>query len=239
MRTIRLAGAVMVLAMGFPATAQAQDACTRLQAQSDAFKAELDQAFALMQQRDIAGASKLLPRLEEHLGRVPAAMPGPQRCGAQVAVFDHHQFIRFDTLRRAGKPVPGYPAGTAFVEKPLNFHPLAYAVGWLHYENGAYDKALAAYAKGLAIAPGDHDLSNEYVATLLNQKNYAAIVPFVDRFMAADTDIDSKARASMLGCKAIAQVVQGDASGGKATLALAMQLDPASETLKGLAAQLE
>lgn len=238
MNKIALAGAALALALS-AAPALAQDACAKLQAQSDSFKPDLEAAFKLMQARDIAGATVMLPKLEAYLARVPAATPAPQRCGAEVQVYDYHQYLRFDALQKAGKPVPGYAAGTNFVYKALELNSLAYAVGWLHYENKAFDKALVAFNKGLAIAPGDHDLANEVAATLINQQNYAALIPFVDKFLASDSDLEPKGRASMLGGKAIAQAAQGDRVGAKATITLATQLDPANEGLKGLAAQLQ
>ncbi len=238
MRAIILAGAAL-LGMGLPATAQAADGCTAHQAERDSFETDLTEAFKRMQARDIPAATQLLPKLETYLSHIPAMVPAPQRCGADVLVYDHHQFLRFTALQAAGKPVPGYAAGTKFVEKALDFNALAYAVGWLHYENKAFDKALAAYAKGLAIAPSDHDLSNEYVATLLNRSDYKGVIAFVDEFLRTDTDVDAKARASFMGAKAIAQWRLGDTPAAKATAAAALQVDPANETMKNFAAQLK
>jgi tetratricopeptide (TPR) repeat protein len=222
-----------------PVAAQAADGCAAHQADKDAFSGDLGEAFKLMQARDIPGATKFLPKLEAHLARLPAAMPAPQRCGTDVLVYDHHQFLRFTTLQKAGKPVPGYAAGTSFVEQALDFNSLAYAVGWLHFENKDFDKALTAYAKGLAIAPGDHDLSNEYVATLISQSNFAGVVPFVDAFLGSDTDLDAKSRGAFLGAKAIAQWKLGNTAGAKVTAAASLRLDPDNENIKTLAAQLQ
>jgi tetratricopeptide (TPR) repeat protein len=237
MKAIILAGAAL-LGMVSPVAAQAADGCTAHQAEKNAFSADLTAAFALMEKRDIAGATQLLPKLEAYLARSPASMPAPQTCGTEVIVYDHHQFLRFTALQAAGRPVPGYAKDTKFTESALDFNSLAYAVGWLRYENKNFDKALAAYAKGLAIAPGDHDLSNEYVATLLNQGNYAGVIGFVDQFLGSDTDIDAKAKGAFLGAKAIAQWKLGNTPAAKATAAAALQLDPGNESIKSFAATL-
>lgn len=233
---MRLFTLVAAMLLAAPA-AHAADACTTLEARTAAFEPDLKAAFELMKARDIAGARKYLPKLEAYFAAIPATMPQPARCGAEVAVFDYHQYLRFTELTGAGKTVPGYPAGTKFTFKLLDLNALAYAVGWLNYENQNFDKALAAYTKGLSIAPGDHDLSSEYVATLMQQKNYAPIIPFADTYLSGDTDISPKARASMMGGKAIAQTLTGNKAGGRATLEAAVKLDPQNQTLKDLLAQ--
>ncbi len=54
---------------------------------------------------------------------------------------------------------------------------------------------MAAYQKGLAIAPNNHDLVNEVLATHMNLKTFDELVAFADRFLATDADSDDQVRS--------------------------------------------
>jgi tetratricopeptide (TPR) repeat protein len=238
MKVIGLCGAAMALAMTVP-SARAADGCTAYDAQAAAIQPDVTTAFALMQKRDIPAATAMLPKLEALLAQLPATAPAPQRCKTDVLVYDHHQYLRFTTLQAAGKPVPSFPKGTHFVEKHLPFVELSYAVGWLKYENKDFAGAKLAYAKGLAVGPGDHDLTSEYVATLLNQEDYASIPPFIDKFLAGDADMDNAARSKLVAAKAISQAGAGNRAAAKVTIQQALQLDPNNKDAISINAQLK
>ncbi len=127
-RITALSAAGLALAALAPGAAFAQAGCTAYDAQSEAINPVLDSAFGLMADGKVADGIALLPQLEPLLDGVPAKMPAPEKCGADVLVFDTHQLTEFQALQAAGKRVPGYAQGTNFVGKSLPFEGLAYAV---------------------------------------------------------------------------------------------------------------
>ncbi|HWU96412.1 MAG TPA: hypothetical protein VN029_12500, partial [Sphingomonas sp.] len=190
---------------------------------------DIDRVFALMKAQDRPGFTALLPALQKRYAALPAAMPAAERCGAEVRVYDAHQYLAYEAAKKAGKPIDGFPASSNFVLTNLHYAELAYAVGWIQYEMEDFAGARASYAKGLAIAPNQHDLTKEYVATLLSLSAYAELVPFVDRFLASDRDLVGTERANLIAAKGIALVAQNDLPGATAAANQARALDVSNE----------
>ncbi|WP_213981727.1 hypothetical protein [Sphingomonas sp. dw_22] len=226
MGMIRIVRAAAALALLVPVSAQAQGICEAYARQSAELKPDFDKAFQLMQARDIAALKTMLPALQARLDKIAPAPIPTQRCGAEVRVYDAHQFATIMALRKAGKPVPGFAADANFVSTELNFGNLAYVVGWIQYELGDFEAARIAYAKGLAIAPDEHNLTKEYVAVLLNQNKFAEIVGFLDRFLASDTDLQGGERADLIAIKGLSQAATGDLAGAQAASAQVKAIDP-------------
>lgn len=190
---------------------------------------DLDKAFALMKAQDKPGFTAMLPALQKLYAALPATMPMAERCGAEVRVYDEHQYLAYDAAKKAGKAIDGFPAGSTFVLSNLHYAELAYAVGWIQYEMQDFVGAKASYAKGLAIAPNQHDLTKEYVATLLSLSAYAEMPPFVDRFLASDKDLAGAERANLIAAKGIALIAQNDLPGATDAAKQAKALDANNE----------
>lgn len=203
--------------------------CEDKAAWAAAAQPEIEKAFALMKAQDRPGFAALLPTLEKRYAPLPAAMPAPERCGDEVRVYDEHQYLAYADAAKAGRAIDGFPAGSNFVLANLHYAELAYAVGWIQYEMEDYAAAKASYAKGLAIAPNQHDLAKEYVATLLSLSAYGEMAPFIDKFLAGDRDMDGPGRANLIAAKGIGFIALGDMPGAANAANQAKALDPNNE----------
>jgi tetratricopeptide (TPR) repeat protein len=220
--------AVAAIALIAPITAQA-GSCEDKAAWAAATKPDIDKTFALMKAQDKPGFTAMLPALQKRYAALPAAMPVAERCGGDVRVYDEHQFLAYDAAKKAGKPIDGFPASSNFVLTNLHYAELAYAVGWIQYEMEDFAGAKASYAKGLAIAPNQHDLTKEYVATLLSLSAYADMPPFIDRFLASDKDSAGAERANLIAAKGIGLAGLGDMPAATRAANEAKAIDPNNE----------
>ncbi|MBB4838797.1 tetratricopeptide (TPR) repeat protein [Sphingomonas kyeonggiensis] len=223
-----LVATVAAIALLSPAAALA-GSCEDKAAFAARVQPDIDKAFALMKAQDKPGFTALLPALQKHYATLPAAMPAAERCGAEVRVYDEHQYLAYDAAKKAGKAIDGFPADSNFVLTNLHYAELAYAVGWIQYEMQDFAGAKASYAKGLAISPNQHDLTKEYVATLLSLSAYGEMPPFVDRFLASDKDLAGAERANLIAAKGIALVAQNDMAGATNAANQAKALDANNE----------
>ncbi|MDG2532962.1 hypothetical protein P6144_04840 [Sphingomonas sp. HITSZ_GF] len=220
--------AIAALAALAPSAAQA-GSCEDKAAWAAAAQPEIDKAFGLMKAQDKTGFAAMLPALQKRYATLPAAMPAAERCGNEVRVYDEHQFLAYSEAKKAGKAIDGFPASSNFVLVNLHHTELAYAVGWIQYEMEDYAGAKASYYKGLAIAPNQHDLTKEYVATLLSLSAYLEIPRFVERFLAADKDLAGPERANLIAAKGIALMGLKDRIGADKAAKEALAIDPANE----------
>lgn len=238
MKKLAAISALGLAALMVPGAAQAQSGCTAYDAQAKTINPTLNKAVDLIGDQKVEEGKVLLPDLEALLAKVPAKFLAPQRCGPDVLVFDNHQFAEFQEARQAGKAVQGYSADTNFVFRDTPFADLAYITGWLTYENGDFDKALTYYQKGLVIAPNDHNLVNEVLATMIQQSDGPGLIAFSEKFLATDTDADSKVRSNVMLSKAIGQAFQGDTDAALVSTDLALELWPESENAQDMKASL-
>ncbi|MEP9360507.1 hypothetical protein [Sphingomonas sp. KR3-1] len=190
---------------------------------------DIDKTFALMKAQDKPGFTAMLPALQKRFATLPATMPAAERCGSEVRVYDDHQFAAYTAAKQAGRAIDGFPASSTFVMRNLHYAELAYAVGWIQYEMEDYAGAKASYAKGLAIAPNQHDLTKEYVATLLGLSAYADIPPFIDKFLATDKDLEAQGRANLIAAKGIGFAGAGNMAAAATAANEAKALDPTNE----------
>jgi tetratricopeptide (TPR) repeat protein len=190
---------------------------------------DLDKTFALMKAQDKPGFTAMLPALQNRFAALPAAMPAAERCGNEVRVYDEHQYLAYDAAKKAGKVIDGFPASSNFVLTNTRYAELAYAVGWIQYEMEDYAGAKASYYKGLTIAPNQHDLTKEYVATLLSMSAYMEVPRFVEKFIASDTDLAGPERANLIAAKGIALFALKDQVGARNAANQAKALDANNE----------
>lgn len=200
----RLLAVSLIAAAGYAAPAFAQDNCdahfTRSQGMTDA----LTEAFAAMQAKDAARMARSLPPLEALLNAVPATEIKPELCGNRINAYSRYHYARLSFLRANGVDT-GFPKDLLIVKQPdLNHSSLAYAIGWIKYEQGDFAGALVAFEKGLAINPHSNDLQNEYLATLMQLRRYADVVAYADKVLMNEFDITDETRAKFYKARGVA-----------------------------------
>jgi tetratricopeptide (TPR) repeat protein len=223
-----LLSTIAAIALIAPGAALA-GSCEDKAAFAAAVQPDIDKVFALMKAQDKPGFTAMLPALQKRYAALPAAMPVAERCGNEVRVYDEHQFAAYTAAKQAGRAIDGLPASSNFVLSNLHYAELAYAVGWIQYEMEDFAGARASYGKGLALAPNQHDLTKEYVATLLGLSAYAEIPPFIDKFLATDHDIDPPGRANLIAAKGIGFAGAGNVVAAAKAANEAKALDPNNE----------
>jgi len=207
----RLLAASLIAAAGYATPAFAQDSCdahfTRSQGMTDA----LTEAFAAMQTRDAARMAKVLPEMESLLNALPAAEIKPEVCnGDRINAYSRFHYARLNFLRASGADT-GFPNDLLIVKQPdLNHSSLAYATGWIKYEQGDFAGALAAFEKGLAIDPHSNELQNEYLATLIQLHRYTDVVAYTDKTLMNEFDITDELRAKLYKARGVALFATDD-----------------------------
>lgn len=161
-------------------------------------------AYDAMNAKDAASYSKLLPALERELNALPATEVKAEACGGNhVNAYTVQQYTELSTLKARGLDT-GFPANLPIVKQPdLNQGALAYAVGWLKYEQGNFDGALAAYSKGLAMFPHDANLQNEYLATLIQAQRYKDVIAYADKVLASTFVLEDSAIAKVYHARGV------------------------------------
>ncbi|HVY20034.1 MAG TPA: tetratricopeptide repeat protein, partial [Bauldia sp.] len=151
----------------------------------------------------------ILPVIEAELDALPATEIKAESCTDHINAYTLAQFIELSTLRAHGVAT-GFPDDLPIVKQPdLNQLSLAYAVGWIRYEQGDFDGALAAYGKGLVMFPHSVELQNEYAATLIQLNRPEDVVTFVDKVLGDTYDLDDVARAKMFAARGVALNLEG------------------------------
>ncbi len=197
--------------------------CDAYFTQSQALGPLLDPAVKALAAHDSATLIALLPSLQPQLDALPATEVRPEVCsGNHINAYTRHQFIELGVQRAHGVDT-GLPAGLPLVKQPdLNQAGLAFVVGWARYEQKDYDGGLAALGKGLAMFPHDHALLNEYAATLVQLRQGAQVVTFVDGALANTYDLDDRERSTLYVARATGLLMLHalDASEQNLTIAL-------------------
>ena len=196
--------------------------------QSVALAPSLSPAFQAMSAREMTKLTAMLPDLEKQLQGLTPYEIAPEVCGGtHINAYTSYQFTELSTLRAHGVDI-GMPAALPIIKQPdLNQGALAYAVGWIKYEQKDFDGALAAYSKGLAMFPHDHNLQSEYIGTLLQLQRGQDTVNFADSVLEHTYDMDDGTRAKMFAARAIGLLFMGaiDAADDSFTISLYYRYD--------------
>ncbi len=152
----------------------------------------------------------LLPALSKQLDGLMPYEIKPEVCGGDhINAYTTYQFSELTILRAHNVDI-GLPANLPIVKQPdLTLGALAYAVGWIRFEQQDYEGALSAFGKGLAMFPHDHTLQSEYIGTLLQLKRASQAVSFIDTVLSDTTDLDDETRSKMFAGRGIGFVMQG------------------------------
>lgn len=208
LRHFGLPALVAAAALCVPAVASAS--CEDYFSASRDLADPLASAYDAMSKKDSAVYASILPGLKARLDALPAAEIKAELCTDHVNAYTLAQYIELSTLKAHGVAT-GFPTGLPIVKQPdLNQSALAYAVGWIEYEQGDYDAALAAYGKGLAMFPQSQELENEYAATLIQLNRPEEVVTFVDKVLNGTYDLDDSSRAKMYAARGVALSLEGD-----------------------------
>lgn len=187
------------------AAAVATTTCDAYFAQSAAMSSSLGDAFRAMQAHDITTLGTLLPGLKAQLSGLPMTEIKPETCdGTHINAYTQYQYFELSVLR-ARSVNTGLPATLPLVKQPaLNQALLPYAIGWTLFEQKDFEGALAVYSKGLAMFPHDHNLQNEYAATLLALGRNADGVAYIDSVLNGTYDLSDEDRAKLFAGRGFA-----------------------------------
>lgn len=225
-----LSAIAFALAVGAP-LAHAQDACeTNLAASRDMAQLVVD-AFAAIKAKDRAAQDKIQPQLEATFNKLPAAEIKPVLCGTtHIDTYTPDQFAELSFLREHGVDI-GFPKNTPIVKQPqLNQENLAYAVGWIKYEQGNFPAALTIFEKALKIYPDSPELQNEYLATLMQLKRYADLSAAGERFITSSYLMADTTRSKIYQAMALAQINLGQNDDAKQSAQVAVYYDSNDST---------
>lgn len=226
----RLFAVSLIVAVGYATPALAQDSCDAHFTRSQGMTEALTEAFTVMQTKDAAGMARSLPKLEALLNAVPATEIKPELCGNRINAYSRYHYARLSFLRANGVDT-GFPKDALIVKQPdLNHSSVAYAIGWIRYEQGDFAGALAAFEKGLAIDPHNNDLQNEYIATLAQLGRYADVVSFADKTLMREFDIADQTRAKLYKARGVALFANGDLKASLDSLTVALRYQRDEET---------
>ncbi|MEI9904676.1 MAG: tetratricopeptide repeat protein [Asticcacaulis sp.] len=190
----------------------------------------LTKAFTAMNAKDTASYATILPQLTQLLDSFPASEIAAETCTDHINTYSAYQYTELSILR-AHKVASGFSDTLPLVKQPeLNHIQLAYAVGWINYEQGNYEAALAAYGKGLAMFPHNHELQNEYAATLLQLDRSEDAVTFVTQVLSDTYDLDDTMRGKMYAALGVAEVQEGDTENAESNLNVAQLYNYTDDT---------
>lgn len=216
------AGATVLMAGAAPALAQ--EHCEALFARSRAMSDPLAKAYDMMRSKDMSQAATTLATLEPMLNALPAVEIKPEVCGGDhINAYTTYQNLELN-LKRAAGISSGFDNSLPIVKQPdLNQSALAYAVGWIKYEQGDFTGAKAAYAKGLAMFPHSHDLQNEYLAVMLQLNDAQGVVNYADQLLSDTHDYDDATRAKIYAARGAGEMVLGNDDEADSTFSVSLQ----------------
>jgi len=196
--------------------------------QSQALAPSLSAGFQAMASKDPAKMAAALPELEKQLaGLVPYEIRAEACGGDHINAYTDYQYFELSALRSRGVDI-GLPANLPIVKQPdMNQGPLAFAVGWIKYEQKDFNGALAAFSKGLAMYPHEHGLQNEYIASLIELRRGQDVVTFVDGVFENTNDLTDELRGSLFVSRALGLLMIGafDAADESFTVSLYYRYD--------------
>lgn len=211
--------------------ASAQDSCNAHFTRSSGLTTLVSDAYAAMSAKTSADYVRLLPGLEKELNALPAAEIKPEVCdGNHINAYTVHQYAELSALKAHGVPT-GFPADLPIVKQPdLNQAGLAYAVGWIKYEQSDFAGAQAAYAKGLALFPHDVALQQENLAVLMQLARYADVIAFADKILTDGTAMDDVTRGKSYSARGLALYSQGDLKGADDMMGVSLKYNNIADT---------
>jgi len=230
-KLLALSTMALVMALHGPAShAQGSQTCDGYFDASQKMSSILQKAFDAINAKNAADQAAVLPAIESELNKLAAVEVKPEVCnGNHINAYTQHQFLELSTLRAKGVDI-GFPANLPIVKQPnLNQGSLAYAVGWIKFERGDFNAALPAYEKGLAMFPHDHNLQNEYLATLIRLQRYKDTIAFSDKILANTYDFDDETRSKILFARGIAFYSDNQLDDAKEALKVAKRYNDTDE----------
>lgn len=217
-------------ALGAAPAAMAQT-CDAYFEKSKALAPVVTEAYAAMSPANPKAMATALPKLEAEFNKLPATEIKAELCnGNHINAYTDHQFAELNALRAHGLAT-GFPADVPLVKQPdMNHAPLAYAVGWIKYEQGNFDGALVAYAKGLAMFPHNQDLQNEYLATLMQLKRFGDVVDFSGKILSENLVTTDKGLGKIYAARAVAQMALNQYKEADESFTASLNYDSNDET---------
>jgi tetratricopeptide (TPR) repeat protein len=204
----------------------------------DAAREKADQALAmsaldLIQAHDMDKLNALLPDLETALGHAPDAPSYPEHCGDSLILYSD-EMSDFLTLSAM---VAGHEKafGASKVEQraALPYPLLAFVVGWIYFENGDFQSAHDAYAKGLENDPDYGSLILEDTLALAALHRSPEALAQLDAYLARNPDLPDEMRANALRKRGYVLIELERWDEAETTYKDSLKLDPDNETARG------
>lgn len=213
--------------------AHAQDPCEANLEASRKMAQVVSDAFVAIKAKDRPAQDKSLPAIEAVFTKLPATEIKPVTCSnAHIDVYTPDQFTRLSLLRANGVDT-GYPTNVPIVKQPrLNQENLAFAVGWIKYEQQNYTGALASFEKALKMYPDSPELQNEYLATLMQLKRYSDLVAAAEGYLQNSYLMTDATRSKVYQAMALAQANLNQKDAAKQSAQVAVYYDNNDSTLQ-------
>lgn len=199
-------------------------------------KADTDianRAMLIMQQHDQAKLNQMLPDLKAALNHAPDMPAKPEHCDDTINVYSDKlsdMLIITAMLQGHEKDI----GATEVVQKGASAYPLlAFVVGWIEYENGDYQSAHEAYAKGLKNDPDYHSLVMEDTLALAFMGRSAEGLQQLDAYLARNEDLDDSDAAAAQRKRGYVLVELGRWGEAEKAYKASLKLDPGNTIAKG------
>jgi tetratricopeptide (TPR) repeat protein len=218
---------------GMPADVQTIDCQTHDAAREKADRDLAMAAIELMKTHDLAGLNDSLPTLKTALAHAPDAPARPERCGDTVIVYSDQMS---DMLAISGL-LAGHEKDTGATKveqrEALPYPLLAFAVGWIAFENKDFAAAHDAYAQGLRNDPNDHAIIMEDTLTLAALQRSPEALAQLDAYLARNPDLPDELMAGALRKRGYVLVELARWDEAEAAYRQSLKLAPDDETAKG------
>ncbi|WKL58228.1 tetratricopeptide repeat protein [Asticcacaulis sp. ZE23SCel15] len=154
------------------------------------------QAFKYMEARDFKKLTKLKPKLQTALTRAPDKPSQPEKCGDEIIIYAEGlvPLLMMSAMLKDGQ----LGASKVTQREPLPYAMLAYAAGWMAFEDGDFATAEASYSKGLLNEPDNLALTAELSTALAKQGRTEEALAVADAYLSAHDDPEDTNRALML-----------------------------------------
>jgi tetratricopeptide (TPR) repeat protein len=231
MRASHYALTTVALVLPWLSPAAAAQTCDAYFTRSQSLSALVTEAYASMKPLNPTAMANVLPKIEAELNKLSSAEIKAEVCsGNHINAYTDHQYAELSALRAHGADT-GFPAKLPLVKQPdLNQASLAYAVGWIKYEQGNFDGALAAYSKGLGMFPHNAELQNEYLASLMQLKRYDDLLEYSDKVITESFLVKDATLGKIYAARGVAQAAKEDFKSAEESFRVSLLYDNTEDT---------
>lgn len=185
----------------------------------------------------LTALNAMLPGLETALAHAPDKPSLPEHCGDTIVLYsdDMMQMLVLSAAVDKNKDMISKNGGATKVEQrePLPYALLAFAVGWIKFEQGDYAGADAADRKGLLNDPNDALLASEDSYALAKLGRSQEAYDAAAGFLAAHPGLDDANHALLLRREGYALIDLNRLDEAQAAYEQSLKLDPGNAAALG------